>query len=180
MHEDDTESFQQQMSDVKRLDANRVNLSKKKSTILDLGSRSESAQKKTVELSDSITPKDVFDQVDPREILCFKQKDLDSRIFKKLRQGKLSIQSTIDLHGMYVIQAKIELLSFIEECINEDFSIVLIVHGLGEGREKPALLKSWTNSWLKEIDTVRAFHSAKIQHGGTGATYVLLNNYRTY
>ena len=46
MHEDDTESFQQQMSDVKRLDANRVNLSKKKSTILDLGSRGESAQKK--------------------------------------------------------------------------------------------------------------------------------------
>ena len=100
MHEDDTESFQQQMSDVKRLDANRVNLSKKKSTILDLGSRGESAQKKTVELSESITPKDVFDQVDPREILCFKQKDLDSRIFKKLRQGKLPIQSSIDLHGM--------------------------------------------------------------------------------
>ena len=29
MHEDDTEYFQKQMSDVKRLDANRVNLSKK-------------------------------------------------------------------------------------------------------------------------------------------------------
>jgi DNA-nicking Smr family endonuclease len=180
MHEDDTESFQKQMSGVKRLDANRVNLSKKKPTILDLGPRNETVQKKTMELSEHILSKDVFDQVDPREILCFKQKDLDGRIFKKLRQGKLPIQSSIDLHGMYVIQAKIELLSFIEECINEDFSIVLIVHGRGEGREKPALLKSWTNSWLKEIDTVRAFHSAKTQHGGTGATYALLNNYRTY
>ena len=180
MHEDDTEYFQKQMSDVKRLDANRVNLSKKKPTILDLGSRSELAQKKTMELSERILPKDIFDQVDPREILCFKKKDLDGRIFKKLRQGKLPIQSSIDLHGMNVIQAKIELLSFIEECINEDFSIVLIVHGRGEGREKPALLKSWTNSWLKEIDTVKAFHSAKAQHGGTGATYVLLKNHRTY
>ena len=180
MHEDDTEYFQKQMSDVKRLDANRVNLSKKKPTILDLGSRSELAQKKTMELSERFLPKDVFDQVDPREILCFKKKDLDGRIFKKLRQGKLPIQSSIDLHGMNVIQAKIELLSFIEECINEDFSIVVIVHGRGEGREKPALLKSWTNSWLKEIDRVKAFHSAKAQHGGTGATYVLLKNYRIY
>ena len=32
----------------------------------------------------------------------------------------------------------------------------------------------------KEIDTVKAFHSAKAQHGGTGATYVLLKNHRTY
>ena len=83
MHEDDRESFQKEMSGVKRLNANRVNLSKKKPTILDLGSRSESAQKKTMERSERILPKDVFDQVDPREILCFKQKDLDSRIFKK-------------------------------------------------------------------------------------------------
>jgi DNA-nicking Smr family endonuclease len=180
MHEDDFESFQKQMSDVKRLDANRVNLSKNKAKIFDVASRKDAAQKKTIRLSETVLPKDEFDQVDPREVLSFKKKDLDGRIFKKLRQGKLSFQSKIDLHSMNVVQAKIELLNFIEECEHEDFGIALVVHGRGEGREKPALLKSWTNTWLKEIDTVRAFHSAKAQHGGTGATYVLLNNYRKY
>ncbi len=91
MHEDDTEYFQKQMSDVKRLDANRVNLSKKKPTILDLGSRSELAQKKTMELSERILPKDIFDQVDPREILCSKKKILMAEFLKNyVRESFLS------------------------------------------------------------------------------------------
>ena len=52
---------------------------------------------------------------------------------KKLRQGKLSFQSKIDLHSMNVVQAKIELLNFIEECEHEDFGIALVVHGRGGG-----------------------------------------------
>ena len=53
MHEDDFESFQKQMSDVKRLDANRVNLSKNKAKIFDVASRKDAAQKKTIRLSEN-------------------------------------------------------------------------------------------------------------------------------
>jgi DNA-nicking Smr family endonuclease len=178
MNDDDLKFFQKQMSDVKRLNANRVNLSKNKVRVLDEETKSDTEKKMTTNYFSAFSSEDNFNQLDPREILSFKQKNLDSKIFKKLRQGKLYFQSIIDLHNMSVRQAKIELFNFIEECLDEGFSVALVIHGRGEGRERPALLKSWTNSWLKEIKTVSAFHSAQPQHGGTGATYILLNNYK--
>ena len=51
---------------------------------------------------------------------------------------------------------------------------MLITHGKGELRDKPALLKSCVNHWLKELDSVLAFHSAQPHHGGSGASYVML------
>ena len=45
-------------------------------------------KKKTIRLSETVLPKDEFDQVDPREVLSFKKKDLDGRIFKKITSGK--------------------------------------------------------------------------------------------
>ena len=37
-----------------------------------------------------------------------------------------------------------------------------------------SILKGCTDYWLRELDTVQAFHSAQPRHGGTGAVYVLL------
>ncbi|MCP3697653.1 MAG: DNA endonuclease SmrA, partial [Aliivibrio sp.] len=38
----------------------------------------------------------------------------------------------------------------------------------------PALIKSHVAQWLPQIKEVMCVHSAKTQHGGTGAVYVLL------
>jgi DNA-nicking Smr family endonuclease len=54
---------------------------------------------------------------------------------------------------------------------------VLVVHGKGERQpEKTAIgvLKGFVNQWLRDLDPVQAFHSARPEHGGTGAVYVLL------
>ena len=47
-------------------------------------------------------------------------------------------------------------------------------HGKGEGRERPAILKSCVNHWLRQFEQVLAFHTAQKYHGGLGATYVLI------
>lgn len=96
MHEDDFESFQKQMSDVKRLDANRVNLSKNKAKIFDVASRKDAAQKKTIRLSETVLPKDEFDQVDPREVLSFKKRILMEGFLKNyVRENFLSSRKLI-------------------------------------------------------------------------------------
>ena len=41
-------------------------------------------------------------------------------------------------------------------------------------QERSSILKGCVDHWLRELDVVRAFHSAQPRHGGTGAVYVLL------
>jgi DNA-nicking Smr family endonuclease len=63
---------------------------------------------------------------------------------------------------------------FIGDCHHHSIRCALITHGKGEGRQEPAKLKSCVNHWLRQLDQVLAFHSAQKQHGGLGATYVLI------
>ena len=175
MSKDDLESFKNQMSDVMPLEVNRVNLHQKKVVTLGMEARRKAAQQKITMLVDDSVTEDVFDQVEPRDILKYQHKDSDNGVFKKLCQGKLSHQAVVDLHHMTVLQAKTELTSCIDDCVLDGFTVLLVIHGRGEGREKPALLKSWTNYWLKNISSVIGFHSAQSRNGGTGATCVLLS-----
>jgi DNA-nicking Smr family endonuclease len=63
---------------------------------------------------------------------------------------------------------------FITDCVQHDVRVALITHGKGEGREQPAILKSCVAYWLPQMPEILAFHTALKQHGGLGATYVLL------
>jgi|TARA_B110000908_G_C10249783_1_gene451180 DNA-nicking Smr family endonuclease len=174
MDKDDLISFKHQMNDVKPLQANRVYLRKQKGKILGMDARRISAQKAASISAHGLEPEESIDQVKPRDILSYKQKGLDERVFKKLCQGKLPIDSKLDLHHMNVMQARLQLSTFISECVLNRMRVAIVIHGHGEGRERPALLKSYANYWLKKIDLVLAFHSAQLKHGGVGATYLLL------
>ncbi len=112
--------------------------------------------------------------VEPHAELSFCQPGVQHGVFRKLRLGRYDIQSRLDLHGHTVEQARQALTRFIVDCLEGDVRCVLVTHGRGEGRATPALLKSCTNQWLREIAEVLAFHSAQPWHGGRGATYVLL------
>ncbi len=172
MKQDDSESFQQQMADVKPLQANRVYLHKRKDQVPGIANRRDAAQKAPP--THTLEPTELTDQIRPRDILSYKQAGLEDKIFKNLRQGKLPVDSELDLHHMTVMQAQFQISRFIHECMLDGARVAIIVHGRGEGRERPALLKGWTDYWLRQIDSVLAFHSAQPQHGGTGAIYLLL------
>ncbi len=171
----DTQLFRELIGDVSPLkDPARVPLANTPEKTPGLKERRRAAAR---ELSGDVNPlasEEFVDLVHPRDILAFKRDGVQHGVYKKLRLGKYAIDSRIDLHRMTVSQARMAILTFIRDCLANDIRCCLVTHGRGEGRDKPALLKSCVNHWLRQMPEVLAYHSAQPQHGGSGATYVLL------
>ena len=123
---------------------------------------------------DYLDPEERIAMVDPWDELTWKRDGVQHGVFKNLRLGKYAIDTRLDLHGMGMELARRKVLEFINDCMAANIRCVLISHGRGELRAKPALLKSCVNHWLRQMDAVLAFHSAQRHHGGFGSTYVLL------
>jgi len=113
-------------------------------------------------------------QLAPGAWLEFCRPGVQHGVYRKLRLGEYPPEARLDLHGMTVEQARSALLAFVRDCLAHDLRSLLIAHGTGHGRLKPAVLKSCLAHWLPQLDDVLAFHSAQRGHGGVGATYVLL------
>jgi DNA-nicking Smr family endonuclease len=120
-------------------------------------------------LSESCVP-----QLDPHAILEFRRPGVQHGVYKQLRLGRYVIDARLDLHGMTIEQARQTVYQFVRDCMSNDIRCALITHGKGEGRQRPAVLKSHIAHWLPQINEVLAFYSAQPQHGGSGACYVLL------
>ncbi|MFV0276859.1 MAG: DNA endonuclease SmrA [Parahaliea sp.] len=115
--------------------------------------------------------------LDPWYVLEFKRPGVQNGVYRKLRQGRYEQEARLDLHRMTVAVARRELFEFVGQCHELGLRSVLLVHGKGERKvehESSAVLKGYVNVWLRDLDTVQAFHSAQPRHGGTGAVYVLL------
>lgn len=112
--------------------------------------------------------------VEPLAVLSFKRSGVQTGVFRKLRLGHYQIEARLDLHRLTVEQALAQIHTFIRDSLEHDIRCVLITHGKGLDRKEPAKLKSCVAAWLPQFDEVLALHSAQKQHGGAGATYVLL------
>ncbi|WP_461481499.1 DNA endonuclease SmrA [Porticoccus sp.] len=176
MTDDDSSLFREQMGDVTPLSkpADRVARQKTPEQTPGLELRRRAAQQEIARAADGLCSEEYIPMVKPRDVFEFKREGVQHGVFKNLRQGKYSIGSRLDLHRLTVEQARQQVYQFIRDCVKHDIRCGLITHGRGENRDKPALLKSCTNQWLRQLDAVLAFHSAQPQHGGTGATYVML------
>lgn len=109
------------------------------------------------------------------EGMAFRREALPKRIFRLLRSGRFSVEAEIDLHGLYVDQAKSALRTFIVEAARQRLGCIRVVHGKGL-RSGPAgpVLKGSVPLWLSQWDEVLAFVSARPRDGGSGALYVLI------
>ncbi|MFA0812883.1 DNA endonuclease SmrA [Microbulbifer epialgicus] len=112
--------------------------------------------------------------VAPWDPIEFKRDGVQNGVYRNLRLGKYTVDARLDLHRHSVEMARSAVVEFVRDCVEADVRCALITHGKGEGRKQPALLKSCINHWLPQLDQVLAFHSAQKQHGGMGATYLLL------
>lgn len=116
------------------------------------------------------------------EYMHGKVKGLDSHVFQKLKNGRLSCEAHIDLHGLNVEQAGFVLIDFIRDQYLKGSRCVLVVHG--RGMNSPAgrsVLKHEVQRWLTRDPlrrVVLAFVTALPRHGGAGAIYVLLRKYK--
>ncbi|AOS96113.1 putative DNA endonuclease SmrA [Microbulbifer aggregans] len=174
---DDNNLFKEalgQLGDVKPLvRERRVPLKKQQEAGLNQRARREAAIREEAQELNPLAGEFV-EPVDPWDPLEFKRDGVQNGVYRNLRLGKYQVDARLDLHRHSVESARRAVFEFVRDCVEADVRCALITHGKGEGRKQPALLKSCVNAWLPQLDEVLAFHSAQKQHGGLGATYVLL------
>ncbi|MCC6206926.1 MAG: Smr/MutS family protein [Gammaproteobacteria bacterium] len=122
---------------------------------------------------ESVMETDIGDQPD------FARPGLQHGAMRKLRRGQFTLEAKLDLHGMTAATAGRELGAFLVRNLAADARCVLIIHGKGLSTpDRPPVLKSRVNAWLRLHNDVIAFCSAQPRDGGTGALYVLLRKQR--
>jgi DNA-nicking Smr family endonuclease len=117
---------------------------------------------------------DLYD-VQPGDELLFRRAGVPETVLRQLRRGAYRVESEIDLHGLTVDQAAVQLHAFLRAARARELRCVRVIHGKGlrSGTRGP-VLKNTVNALLRRADPVLAFASARPVGGGTGATLVLL------
>jgi DNA-nicking Smr family endonuclease len=106
---------------------------------------------------------------------------IDRANAEKLKRGFHRIEARLDLHGMRQAEAHNALAAFIAGSRDAGRRCVLVITGRGLGQNGPGVLKSLVPRWLEEPELRRhilAIASAQPQHGGSGASYLLLRRRR--
>jgi len=106
---------------------------------------------------------------------------VDRRTVERMRRGKMPIDARLDLHGSYQDAAQADLNAFISSCAATGCRTVLVITGKGSVREGGGVLRRRLPDWLNQPNCrphVLAFSTARPEHGGAGAFYVLLRRRR--
>ena len=98
--------------------------------------------------------------------------------FKKVKRHldveRFNADYRLDLHGKTVEQSALAIQTMLERGRKYRWARLQIVHGIGRhSNEGKPLLKSYVNRWLREVDDIIAFASARQRDGGAGALNIL-------
>ena len=102
---------------------------------------------------------------------------IDRANAERLKRGLHRIEARLDLHGMTQAEAHGALSAFIAASRTAGRRCVLVITGRGLGQSGPGVLKGSVPRWLEEPELRRhilAIAPAQPQHGGPGASYLLL------
>lgn len=187
MSSKDTPSlFEQEMQGVKRLKTDRVDLSatRRRNRSLDksLAIRREAAVTVSLAGNSSLGVSDYFvESLGAEDEIFFAVPDLPRRRVQDLQKGLVAWQEGLDLHGLLLEEAKLELVNFIKASQREGYSCVLVVHGkAAQKKDNTPSIKAHTAEWLRQMPQVLAVSSAQPRHGGRGAVYVLLRKLKPH
>lgn len=102
---------------------------------------------------------------------------LNRRMEQKLRQGKMPIDGTLDLHGLTQDEAYGALIHTLSRAHTQGKRCLLVITGKGRSAQSEGILKKRVPQWLAMPplrDIVLRTSPARPHHGGDGALYVLL------
>lgn len=109
------------------------------------------------------------------DALRYRRPEIGERTVRKLARGGYRVEAELDLHGYTVREAREVLREFLADCEHFRWRCVRIIHGKGRGSgHRGPRLKGSVDGWLRRVDAVQAFVSARQVDGGSGAVYVLL------
>jgi DNA-nicking Smr family endonuclease len=110
---------------------------------------------------------------------------VDRNSARRLRQGKLAIEASLDLHGMTREQAHSTLVGFLGHSFELQRRCVLVITGKGrfraEAGSSDGILRNHLPRWLALppcTQWVLRHERAQPHHGGDGAFYILLRRKR--
>ena len=104
---------------------------------------------------------------------------IDRRSWLRLKRGQVTIEQTVDLHGLTQEQAHDRLGRFLAEAQQSGLRCLLVV--TGKGLAHGGVLRHMVPRWLNEganRERVVAFAPAQPKHGGAGALYLLIRRKR--
>lgn len=105
----------------------------------------------------------------------FRRPGVGPDVPRDLRRGRWVVVGHLDLHGMFVDQARMEVVQFLKRSQMNERLCVRIVHGKGNGSpDRQSVLREKVRRWLKQRDEVVAFCEPRENDGGAGATIVRL------
>ncbi|MGK2897031.1 MAG: endonuclease SmrB [Candidatus Makana argininalis] len=96
--------------------------------------------------------------------------DVRSCEMKKLQKGYYYPTIILDMHGMTIIQAKLELNALIKKCRIDYINCACIIHGYGK-----FILKNKIPFWLSKNPYIKGFHRAPNKFGGNAALLILID-----
>jgi DNA-nicking Smr family endonuclease len=133
-------------------------------------------------LEDLVNGRVEFEIQDTNEFLQGSVKGLDSRLIRKLKAGQYSPEAHLDLHGLTVEEAHVNLILFVKKSYLSGKRCLLVIPGRGKNSpEGKGVLREQLHAWLTRNPLKRvvlAFTTAQPQHGGAGALYILLRKYK--
>ena len=100
--------------------------------------------------------------------------NIPSQIFKKMKQGKIDVQASINLHGNSIEDITTNLTEFIHT--HSEHRFIRIIHGKGLKEDEYSPIKSLVIQYLKDHFQVLAFCSCPLELGGTGAVHVYIQS----
>lgn len=169
--EDDDQLFRRAMADARPITTDTVEPEKRRARALARFSRLDERQ--ALKESMEADPHDM--EIANGSALSYRHPSVNLKTMRRLARGGISVQASVDLHGLNATEAKEALSAFIEQSVIRGHTCVRVVHGKGlrSGHAGP-VLKRKVDQWLRRWEPVLAFVSARPADGGTGAAYVLL------
>lgn len=120
--------------------------------------------------------------VSPAQRLAQQPLRMDSRLHRRMAQGKLPPEARLDLHGLTLADAHPALIAFVLSSHARERRLVLVITGKGRGDHgplptRPGALRHQVPHWLHMpplSSVVQQVTPAHHRHGGEGAYYVYL------
>jgi DNA-nicking Smr family endonuclease len=168
--DDDQSLFRKAVAGARPIKQDRHNPPKQRRKPVPLQRRRDDQEVMASLLSDDYSP-----DIETGEELLFVRTGIQQRVLRQFRRGQYAIQAELDLHGRTALEARELVGQFLHNARINNKRCVRIIHGKGlSSLAKLPVLKVKVNSWLRQMDVVLAFCSARPNDGGTGAVYVLL------
>lgn len=107
--------------------------------------------------------------------LFYLRHGVQKKVLRDLKKGqRYPTKQILDLHGLTQAQAQAAIDRALQNFQFSGLACLLIIHGKGLGSAQGPVLKRFTSSYLRSMSQVRAYCSASLRDGGTGALYVLV------